>query len=561
MLLALLAFAAACGSSRRKGSAPNTVPSSAAAGEASSADDGASGGGGNSGKAGAGGSGGVASSGVAGDGDSTGITGTGGLASGGQPGAAGRAGAGGSAFASAGTAGTGATTSGAAGSGGSAGTADACPAAPAAGAPAVVPCEVPRSDCDSHASCLNVAGVDGCVCGDGYFGDGTTCDGPRAVSAVGTSDNVTCVVIGSGNLRCFGNGEYGAFGIDNRNNDIGDNEPASTAPLLTFDQPVKDVAVGELTTCALFVSGDVRCWGYGIEGALGTGMFQNDYDWTQAKPVRMGGTAVAVSGTGRHLCAILDTGGLRCWGSNGSGATLGYDDTDPYGRTPADSGDLDLPGRVVDVSASNDATCAVIEDGSLYCWGTFGFTLDGQAVGGQTAGARGPIDVGTSVKQVAATYDHVCVLTTAGNVRCFGENFMGQLGYDIQNEPIGDDESIASAGDVDVGGEVQQVVVGGAYSCALLTTGKVRCWGLCGAYAYGNCEPIGDNETPADAGDALLGGTVARLSAAPSHVCARMTDGNLRCWGKDNHGELGYGVLDDVGDLTPPACAGTVPVF
>jgi alpha-tubulin suppressor-like RCC1 family protein len=431
---------------------------------------------------------------------------------------------------------------------------------PAAGAPAVGDCNVPRSDCDRHASCRNVGGVDRCVCDDDYFGDGLVCDGPPVVSALGTSDTVTCVVVGSGTVRCFGLGEHGGIGLADHEIDIGDDEPASAAPLLAFDQPVKDVAVGELTTCVLFQTGDVRCWGYGFDGQLGTGTTEISNDWGTTKNVRLGGKAVAITGTGRHTCALLDDGALRCWGANASGE-LGYGGTDAR-ATPDVEGDVELPGSVIDVSAVNDATCAVTEDGSLYCWGSFRFTLDGHPLTvGATASEGGRIDVGASVKQVATAADHVCVLTTAGNVRCFGENFMGQLGYKIFNEPIGDDESIASAGDVDVGGEVKQVVAGSAYTCALLTTGAVRCWGRCGAYAYGNCEPIGDNETPAEAGDALLGGSALHLSAASTHTCALMTDDSVRCWGEDSYGELGYGVLDDVGDLTPPACAGTVPIF
>lgn len=546
MLVALLALsAAACGTSQRKTPGPAAGAAGSQAGAAGSPETAGQGGsGGVGGKAGSGAGGGAGS----GGGDHGGRFGEAG-------GGATATGAGGSAGGVA-AAGAGGSSAGA----GSGGAPYTCPEEPAAaGGPAVSDCEVPRDDCDRHASCLNVDGFDRCVCDDEYFGDGLLCDGPPVALAVSTSYDLTCVVLGSGTVRCFGHSDHGALGLDGYAT-IGDDEPASAAPLLAFSEPVKDVAVGELTPCVLFQNGDVRCWGYdGGEGQLGSGEQTIDSPWDETGNVRLGGKAVALSGTGRHHCAILEDGALRCWGSN-YGDALGYGSGD-YRETPDVEGDLPLPGRVIDVSATNGATCAVLEDGSVYCWGSVRFYLDGQLAGAASAAEARVIDVGASVKQVAAANDHVCVLTEAGNVRCFGENFMGQLGYKIFNEPIGDDESIDSAGDVDVGGEVKQVVAGSAYTCALLTTGAVRCWGRCGAYAYGNCEPIGDNETPAETGDALLGGSVARLSAGSGHVCALMTDGSVRCWGEDNGGQLGYGVEDDVGDLVPPACAGTVPVF
>jgi alpha-tubulin suppressor-like RCC1 family protein len=488
-----------------------------------------------------------------GTGGSSAVLGTAGFAGGGTPGQAGSpAGFGGSAAAGA------PATGGSAGRA-AAGAGNACSTLAEGGAPERRDCDTPRTDCDRHASCFNVDGVDGCVCDDNFFGDGLTCDGPRAATAIATSDQVSCAVIGSGKVRCWGNSEYGALGTGDLIDDIGDDEPASAGRLVPLDLPVKDLAVGDLTTCALFESGDVRCWGYGYEGQLGTGTLGNAHDPATAANVDLGGKAVALSGNSRHFCALLDTGGLRCWGGNGGGQ-LGYGDTN-QGQTPAAAGDLPLPGRVLQVSASNDCTCAVVEGGEVYCWGAFRFTLPNGPHAGDAVGTVPPIDVGVKVKQVAASSDHVCAVTEAGNVRCWGGNASGRLGYVIFNEEIGDDESIDSAGDVDVGGEVEAVVVGSQHTCALLTTGSVRCWGYFGGFAYGNYEPIGDNETPAEAGDAALGGTVAHLSVAPMHTCALMTDGAVRCWGDNNYGALGYGNLSDVGDLSPPVCAGEVPIF
>jgi hypothetical protein len=93
-------------------------------------------------------------------------------------------------------------------------------------------------------------------------------------------------------------------------------------------------------------------------------------------------------------------------------------------------------------------------------------------------------------------------------VRCWGRHIA--LGY-ANTEDIGDDETPASAGDVDVGGPVIEVAVGGDgggdHTCALLVGGRVRCWGYgnTGNLGYANSQSIGDDESPAAAGDIALG--------------------------------------------------------
>jgi alpha-tubulin suppressor-like RCC1 family protein len=84
-------------------------------------------------------------------------------------------------------------------------------------------------------------------------------------------------------------------------------------------------------------------------------------------------------------------------------------------------------------------------------------------------------------------------------VRCWGYGPYGQLGYPNTTEVLG---VPASAGDVDVGGPVSQIVAGYNHTCALLQSGDVRCWGsgYGGKLGYGNTEHIGIYETPASAG-------------------------------------------------------------
>jgi hypothetical protein len=53
------------------------------------------------------------------------------------------------------------------------------------------------------------------------------------------------------------------------------------------------------------------------------------------------------------------------------------------------------------------------------------------------------------------------------------------------------------------------------------------------ALGYGNLEYIGDDETPASAGDLELGGPVAQMGTETEHTCALLQNGDVRCWGGD----------------------------
>ncbi len=163
--------------------------------------------------------------------------------------------------------------------------------------------------------------------------------------------------------------------------------------------------------------------------------------------------------------------------------------------------------------------------------------------------------------QLAAGAGHTCALLATGKVRCWGRNESGQLGYGNVTK-IGDNEPPASAGDVDVGGPVAKITAGEVHTCALLADGNVRCWGwnYHGALGLGNRENVGDNETPASAGNAAIGGTVMDIAAGIGglHTCVRLTDGHVRCWGMGGSAQLGYGNKNVIGDDETPASAGNV---
>jgi hypothetical protein len=137
--------------------------------------------------------------------------------------------------------------------------------------------------------------------------------------------------------------------------------------------------------------------------------------------------------------------------------------------------------------------------------------------------------------QVFMGYGHACVITTAGALRCWGENDYGQLG---------DGTTVASATPVDVKGlpgPVVNVALGLAYTCAALADGSAYCWGLNSVGQLGNGEGRIWTLTPPGPVKALAGRVVS-LTAGDSHACALLGDGSVQCWGEDASGQFGEGV-------------------
>lgn len=263
-----------------------------------------------------------------------------------------------------------------------------------------------------------------------------------------------------------------------------------------------------------------------------------------------GGGGTATSSDGGTAQTTGSTTGTAGPPECGNGVAEGDEDCDDGNQVAGDGCENDCsptPNRVVGVAGGTFHTCVVFDTGKVRCWGDgfYGQTGRGsqEIIGDdELAKTAGNVDLGADAVAITAGFEHTCALIDGGRVRCWGRGEFGQLGY-ASLDDVGDDEVPASVGDVDVGGEVAQVVSLGNHTCARLTDGAVRCWGqnAHGQLGYGNVIPIGDNETPASAGDVPIGGKAIDLSTGKFHTCALLEGGDVRCWGYGHTAQLGQG--------------------
>ena len=317
-------------------------------------------------------------------------------------------------------------------------------------------------------------------------------------------------------------------------------------------QRVEALSLGGQHSCALIATGEVRCWGAGTEGQLGYGNVRaigDDELPSSVGTVDVGaGKVVQITAGREHTCALLDDGTLRCWGAAYQGQ-LGYGNTQAIGnnKTPAQAGPVPLGNRAAQVVAGGFHTCAILLDGAVQCWGENNFGQLGygntQRIGDDESPASvSPVSFGQPATQLAAGLYHTCALLTDGSVRCWGWNAFGQLGLGHQRD-IGDDEPISDVPAVELGETVTAIAAGWTNTCAVLSSGQIRCWGdgTAGQLGDGQLRIVGDDEVPASVAALWFGEPITQVQIGDMRICALSAGGALRCWGANDQGQLGLG--------------------
>ena len=369
-----------------------------------------------------------------------------------------------------------------------------------------------------------------------------------------------CVLFEGGRVKCWGQNDAGQLGIGDTsgtNVNIGDenNEIGVELPYLDFGSGARatQISVGQKFACAVLDDGTVKCWGEGADGRLGTGN-ATDLD-APGDAVNLGGAARQVSAGGAHACAVLVDGSLKCWGRDDHGqigdGTKGSSHNEPQSVSLGTSGET-----ATYVSAGGFHTCAILTGGALKCWG---YDAQGQ-LGDGTKEPDNPnpsaVPLGTNMiaTHISLGGWHSCAVlkdstTNDGRntLKCWGHDDEGQVGNG------GSMKDTPSLKRVAVNGTVGKLFAGSKVSCALLSDNSLKCWGKNDSGQLG----IGSTTSQAGPGAVLdLGNSVSATSVAlgANHSCAILSNNTIKCWGQHIHGSLGYGAGsvtwgDDSGEM------------
>ena len=366
---------------------------------------------------------------------------------------------------------------------------------------------------------------------NGELGNGTTDNYSNAPVRVKNITNASFVSAGNGHacalhddatISCWGANEIGQLG--NGQEGQGKN---SAVPVKVKDitDATAIVAGGSGTygrSCALHRDGTVSCWGR--RGSLVPAKIEGI---TNAKAITKGSY---------HSCALHEDSTISCWGNNDDGQ-LGNEIRD----------DSDIPVQVKNitgataVTAGNSHTCALHRDGTISCWGNnvVGQLGNGNSGKGEHSPVPAKIQGITNAIAVSASVGyylgHTCALLENGTISCWGRNGSGQLGTGQSTE--GDISPIPVA--VQNITDATAISTGEEHTCALREGGTISCWGNNFGGKLGNFETADEYSALPVPVDGITG--AIQVTAGEEHSCALHQDGTISCWGSMEEGRLGNG--------------------
>jgi len=277
--------------------------------------------------------------------------------------------------------------------------------------------------------------------------------------------------------------------------------------------------------------------------------------------------------TGDDTSLVLFADGrVKAWGTRAAYTDPRFgvgDQPNEMGKSLAYVG-FGVGHTVTNIVASGNSghVCAFVDDGSVHCWGNndkgqLGFGDKVQRVAGPT----GPLDLGTgrTIKSLAIGGAHSCAILDNDSVKCWGQNILGELGLgdsvsrgDDPNE-MGDNLPTVDLG---TGRTAKAIFAADTRSCAILDDDSLKCWGENGVGELGIGAGLTRGDDPNEMGDNLpavdLGGTPVTLTMGLSHTCALLVGGATKCWGFNNHGQLGLGDTRNRG-LAPTDMGANLP--
>lgn len=361
--------------------------------------------------------------------------------------------------------------------------------------------------------------------------DGAAVDGPLSTGfwrAVSAGTDHACGITADGSTRCWGDDSYGQLG-DGQSIHCPSLDAWSVLPVAVpgLQSNTRLIAAGGNFSCAITDTGAAKCWGAIPQSGDGNcspfvgGAFDIPGDYSDAAQLVAGRASACVRRT---------SGEVLCWGVNQEGV-IG-DGTMAPTRPPTLVSNL---GAASDLSLAGDRACAIV-GGGVKCWGAVSGVRMGDGTVESTSTPTAVSGI-TDAITVRTASDHTCALVSSGGVRCWGNDYDGELGdgrsgLDPYNMTVWSTSPVATG---PTPSPLDRLAVPEGQAC-VLSAGTLWCWGK--LFGTPN-DPITTPTALTTAPDAF-----SELSGR-GVVCGLTTSGEIECWGRNNRGQIGDGSLMD----------------
>lgn len=323
---------------------------------------------------------------------------------------------------------------------------------------------------------------------------------------------------------------------------------------------VKQLEAGTTFMCALTndASNSVFCWGNDAWFTQRIGQTTFSYANPNLGSPTMTGISSLAAGE-NFLCTLSTTNVIKCFGWNIAGS-VGAAGAGTY-IVAGSAVTMTLPsGTPAALYAGASHACVVNDSGDLYCWGANNF---GQLGDNSTTNRTTPtsISVGGSVSKVSMGRHHTCVVLSTGQVKCWGDNQYGQLGDGTTTQRL-----VPTAITLNGGGNAKDLSLGEDSSCAVMADDKLQCWGRNskGELALGTTANANSPQVTNLGQDFRI--FMAKAPKRGQHRCAigwenaRQVPFQLKCWGDNSAGQLGYFDTQDRGEASARVGRAILPV-
>ncbi|WGL60488.1 SGNH/GDSL hydrolase family protein [Pigmentibacter sp. JX0631] len=277
------------------------------------------------------------------------------------------------------------------------------------------------------------------------------------------------------------------------------------------------ISLGKQHSCALNLN-EIYCWGDNHYFQLG----DSGVDSSIPKKINNIKNISKIYSGSDHSCAVTENGLVYCWGAN-SFNQVSVEDSDKSKLTFNLNSKLNLK-YIAQMALGEHHTCALNKSGEVYCFGDNQFSQFPEL--NVESKEKLPLKIVNlpKIKEISAGENHTCALSEDNIIYCWGKNDNGQLGNVFTNAKKSDVVRVSNINNV------RQISAGGNTTCALNSIGNVYCWGS-NEFGQIGTDPNLGKKSYSEPQKIKQLENILMITVGENHVCALNSENLVYCWG------------------------------